>query len=749
MTTPDCRKLSLCAAVAATLSLPVHAQMAFEEIVVTARKKEESLQQAPLAVSAVTQEVIESSFLGNAAGIVQYSPNLVFDDISAGTPAGGGISIRGISFQDVEKTFDPAVLIHVDGVPLGTNTGNVMSLLDVERIEVLRGPQGTLFGKNAVGGVINIYRTKPILGEWAGKVRGRLDDIGEENAASVEGVLNVPLGENFAAKFNVARVEQPGYFENVTTGDQEGDSDDDRYGVHLLWQATEDLSAEVQYNKSDMDGTIAPMLSINSDKAVLCAGFGVCAASEDKPYSGDRRKGAGDLVQDFTLDSEDYQLDVNWDLSDTVKGVLIAAHRELEEDGYYDFDGSPIEIFHVHRPNDYEQDSVELRLDYDSGERLSLTGGYFYWNSELTDWVNEADISLFLELPVDACGFDSIACQYETANAESESDSFFFEGDYRITDQWIVTAGARYIEETKKLTKAAELPVFDLVTLPETDGERTDNDTIYRLGLRWEPTDEVMLFASYSTGFRSGGFSIRAVTPEIVSEGFEPETVDSYEAGVKSTVLDGRLRLNASYFYTEYEDMQQEVNIARPGPGSGTQDAVLNVGSATMHGVELEATAILGELFSVDFNAGWLDAEYDEFTGQIFSDGSPTDDNSYLPMRRAPEWNYTVALNYLQDVGDGELSGRLSYNWRDDYAGTVSDFPGTHIDAFGLLDASMSYAWQQWRVGVFGRNLLDEDEYSHTFVVTPASTGGSVFTFATPRPPLTFGVELTYTFGEY
>ncbi len=328
-------------AVAATSAMlvPVAAQAQLEEVVVTARKRAESMQDSPLAVSAVTRETIEAAFLGDATGVAQFAPNVVFDDISAGTPGGGGISIRGISYQDVEKTFDPAVLMYLDGVPLGTNTGNAMNLLDIERIEVLRGPQGTLFGKNAVGGVINIHRTKPILGQWAGKARVRVLD--EDTSTNLEGVLNIPLGENLAAKVTLAELESPAYFDNVTTGRDEGGSEETRYGIHLLWEATEALRAEVQYNKSEKDGTLAPMLNINGPLQTHCQLFGACGVGPDRPLSGDRREGAGDLRQDYFLDAEDYQLDLNWDINEYLTGVLIAAHRETDERTRLDFDGSP------------------------------------------------------------------------------------------------------------------------------------------------------------------------------------------------------------------------------------------------------------------------------------------------------------------------------------------------------------------------------------------------------------------------
>lgn len=738
-------------AMTALISLPAPAadqgaERALEEVVVTARKKEESLQNAPLAVSAVTQETLESAFLGDAMGLVQFAPNLIFDSVTTGTAGGGALSIRGISLQDVEKTFDPTVLIHVDGVPLGTNSANVMNLLDVERIEVLRGPQGTLFGKNAVGGVINIYRTKPKLGEWAGKVRTRLEDVGDENAATAEGVLNIPMGETLAAKLNAARVEQPGYYKNITIHGRDGGSEEDRFGVHLLWQPSEAFRAEVQYNDSSTDGRMPPNMIISGQQSVLCA-FGVCAAGPDLPFSGDRRRGAGELEQDFSLEQKDQQLDLNWNINDRWSATAIAAHREIDERLFQDSDDSPAQLFEVYRKNEYEQDSVELRFAYD-GERLSFTTGYFYWNAELPYWENNVDISAFAGLPDNACGWrpmDAVVCQVDLASAKSKSDSVFFEGDYELTPQWIVTLGGRYIEETKKMTK--ESFVFGAVTLPHTSVDRTDSDTIYRLGLRWEPLEDVMAYATYSTGFRSGGFSIRSGSLEALAPGYEPETVDNYEVGVKTTLLDRRLRFNASVFRTDYNDMQIELQIPRVG-GSGTQDAVANAGAATIQGVEVELTALLTDSISVDFNAGWLDAKYDEFFGQVFADGTQQDDNSDLPLRRAPEWNYTAALNYQRAIGDGRLNGRISYSWRDDYAGTVTDFPGTHVDAFGLLDASIGYNFKQWRVGLFGRNLTDADEYSHTFTVVPQQSGADLFSFATPRPPRTFGLEMTYSFAN-
>ncbi len=735
-------------ALVSSLSVTSSYAAQLEEIVVTARKRSETMQNVPLAVSSVGRDTIEAAFLSNATGIAQFAPNIVFDEISAGTAGGGGISIRGISFQDVEKTFDPTVLIHLDGVPLGTNTGNAMSLLDVERIEVLRGPQGTLFGKNAVGGVINIHRLKPILGEWAGKARVR---VGQYEQRDVEGVLNIPLGDTLAVKVNLARLEQDeGYFENDVIGYDEGDNEEKRFGVHFLWKPLDNFQAEFQYNQSDKDGTLPPALNISDSNDTLCGGFGACGYSLGEPTSGDRTEGMGGQVNDFYLDSKDWIVDLNWNITEALTGVLIYGHREDDEFHALDFDGTSDVLFHSYRSSEYEQDSVEVRLDYDDGGRFSITGGYFFWNSEVPSWTNTLEFPhIFGFSDPNACGFGpgKIACQFQSASAESEAHSVFFESDYRLAEKWTMTVGARWIEEEKSLHKRVEEPIFGAVSNPGAGGTRKDDDIIYRLGLRFEPTDDLMAYVTFSTGFRSGGFSIRGATEQVLSTGFKPETVENLEFGIKSTLFDNRLRVNATVFNMDYKDMQQELNI--PGGVSGTQQsAVINAAEARLRGAELELTALLSDSLSLDVNAGYLDAEYRDFEGALYADGIVRD-NTGLPLRRAPEFNYTVALNHNVRISDGSLTSRISYNWRDDYAGTVTDHPGTHIDSFGLLDASISYAVESWRFAIFGRNLTDEDEYSHTYSPSPQFNGGSFWTMANPRAPRTVGAEVTYTFGNY
>jgi len=755
---------SLATAAVASLSGYSHAEniLALEEIIVTARKKEESLQSTPIAVSAATRATIEQASLGDSRAIVQFAPNVVFDEIPTGTVGGGGISIRGVSYQDVEKTFDPTVIIYVDGVPGGTGTANVMSLLDIERIEVLRGPQGTLFGKNAIGGVVNIHRIKPKTDNLAGKVRVGYEDF---DAPSVEGVLNVPLSDTFAAKINAAYIEKPAYFEAAQPGvSDSGGSEEDRFGLHLLWQANDDLTAEFQYNYTDSEGINTPTLG-TSDENSTFALFGALAVGEGT-VSGDRTTFNGDVDGDFTLEASGYQLNVDWALTDSLSLVAIAAHNEHEESLIVDTDDLPGNLFTFTRDAEYEQDSLELRLDINT-DKFNATIGGFYWDAAVPFWRSDVIANgLFGGFLPGSPPFTDIGpeeifgpadptyctrvqqCSEGTANYDAESYSVFFEGEYSVTDQLHLIAGARYIDEDKRLEKTDVSPIFGgAVNVPLAEGKRNDSDTIYRLGARYEFSDQTMGYVTYSTGFRSGGFSIRSADVDDFLEGYAPETLKNFEFGVKSDLFDSRLRLNATAFFMKYEDMQQELQIARPIVG--TQSSVVNAADASLNGIELEMVGLISESLSVDFNLGYLDASYDEFIGQIFEDDVEGADNSNLDLRRAPELNFTLGLNANVSLGEGELGSRISYRWTDSYFGSLTNFPTTEIDSHGELDASISYSIDNWRVSLYGRNLTDEDEFNHSFVVAPTTTGGSLWSFASPRKPRHFGAEVTYTFGDY
>jgi len=720
------RVLMSVAAIVWLAAMPVYAQSpaasgsGVEEVVVTARRREENMQDVPLAVSAISGDLIEQAHLPNTTQLAQFVPNVVLDNIEAGTPAGGAFSIRGVSYQDVEKTFDPTVLVMVDGIVRGSGTGQSMSLPDVKSIEVLRGPQGTLFGKNAVGGIINITRRAPETGSVFGTVAATVGNYGEND---VDGYLNLGAA-NLALKLTAARHDHDGYFPNRTRHVDEGDRTEGDYGVALLWQAADEFSIKVSYDYKDLDGSPAPTLNISDRKTpgaagdVLCSAFGQCAPGPGQTQAGDPFVNMGSRRAELSYKEHFGVTEANWDFAEDYRLTYLFGYLKSEDYIAFDSDGSPVDFFSIHRNGDYEQKSHELRVSR-SGRAYNWQAGAYLWES------NSSDVQVY-ELTNFA---DSFA-------GSSDSKSVFGEGDVRFAERWVATGGFRWIKETKKIFKQSV----------GGGGERNDSDVIWRAGLRFEARDNLMAYFTYSTGFRSGGFSARASSLDVLQKGESPETLQNFEVGVKSEWLDNRLRLNGTVFHMIYDDMQIESNIPCPSCGTGGQQtAVLNVGRATIDGAELELSGRLTDDWTLSGTVGLLDAKYDKFFTDLLGTGTPAD-FSRLPLRRAPDVTYSVQSSYDLPLPVGDLSLFVGYNWTSDYADTINDQPGTHIDSFGILNSSLTYKYNSWNVAVFGNNLTDEGAFTHTYAVGPTPEGGSLWKFANPRTPRTYGMKVTYRF---
>lgn len=700
-----------------------------EEIVVTARRREESLQSVPVAVSVVGSEQLEKAFVVDSSSLAQFAPNVVLDKTDTGSAASSAFSIRGISYQEVEKAFDPTVLVFVDDVALGSGTGSVMNLLDVESIEVLRGPQGTLFGKNAVGGIVNVHRKKPQLDNVSGKARATLGNFDTQN---IDGYLNFGTHEA-AIKLTAARLDHGGYYENPTLGKRQEDRFEVDYGAHLLWQPVENLTLELQGNHIEQKGTPNPVLNISDDTAIdgsgdaFCAFFGQCSSGPGEPQSGDPQVALGERVTELKFDQNLYIGQANWDLNDQYRLTYIGSYLESFDLTDVDFDGSPAPLYYARKPSDYAQRSHELRVTR-TANVFSGQAGLYFWNA-------------------DSFSFNMAPSLFDRAWASSDSVSVYGESDLRFAGNFVLTTGLRYIEEKKELEKYVDDGMGG-VTIPQgTKVSRKDDDLIWRLGMRYEFTGGDMVYATWSSGFRSGGFSPRAGTVDVLERGQDPEHLTNYETGAKTRWLDNKLQLNLAVFHMIYDDMQIEVSLPFPeNPDNPQQQGFDNVGKASINGVELEALARVTHNWTLAGNLGLLDAQYDSFFADLYGTGTPQD-FSDLKLRRAPEVSYTVSSDYQQPIGPGAATLHIAYNWRSDYEGTLDNHAGTRIDAFGLLDASLGYDYDSWSVALFGRNLTDETAYSSTFAVVPNAAGGTFWKFATPRTPRTFGIQLSYQFG--
>ncbi len=732
------------ASIGAAVSPTAIAQgFALEEIVVTARKREENLQDVGLSVSALSKTEITRTFARDIKDLAFMSPNLIIDDTSQGPGGNAAIYIRGIGVADVEKNFEPAVGVTIDGLFIGANSGAILRSIDLASVEVLRGPQGTLFGRNTIGGTINVNRTRP-TSELGGKIRA---GYGDYDTYYLDGVVNFGVTENLAVKLSAAKNEQEeGYFTNTQTGDDNGRVDYQSYGINLLFNASESLEFEYTYQDEQTDQDTPPLLNVAQPDTLFCADFGLCAQSVSTPSSGDRfdvntqfflpttasSSPAGivtspiaDLIPidpEATFDAETHIFETRWNINENLQLNYIYGSFETEETIISNWTAEALMLFGTDRPAEYEQESHELRLTYDAGDALKFVVGGYTWESEydirLRSWITFSVPDTVVDIP-------------QNTHQETDSVALFFEGDYALNDTWSLTLGGRYTEDEKESQQTGNLS-----TAPNHPSEEWDEFTP-KVGVRYQASDDAMLYATWSKGYRSGGFNGRVDEQASARIPYDPETVDNYELGFKSEWPNQGLRLNGAMFYMDYQDKQEEIGLPSDG-ATGQRITVFNAATATMQGVELELQAILTEDLSVRANIGYLDSEYDEFS---FVGASGLTDLSGLDFRRAPELTGSLDVTYEWQIGGGNAWVRGAYHFLGEHFVEQTNRAELENDDQQLLDLSVNYATNGLQVSLFGRNLTDEDGYAHGLNVS------GLWAYASPRAPRTWGAEVTYSFG--
>lgn len=750
--------------------------MGFEEIVVRAQQREQNLQEVPLAVSALNAKQIEQRFSRDLLDLGSIAPNLVIDPILGnGTAA---ISIRGIQLNDVEKSFDPPVGVYLDGVYLASTTGALLNIFDAETVEVLRGPQGTLFGRNTIGGLIHVRRARP-TGELGGKLNvtyGRFDRF------DIQGVLNLPSVANDTLKAKVAfvRLDGGGYFFNTTRNEREGDNNLFMISPQVTWEPNDQLEINLIYDYIRDRTDTRPVTSISvPGQALFVEGL-----SGDPDDSDFHRTTTTELEQVASLDTHSITLNGSYEIDERNTIETVINYRDTDENAVQDFDGVGLRLFDTIRPQQIDQFSAELRWhgDYDN---IQVVGGLYYFTSDYN--INQQTFVGGAEIP----GTD----YQQSAN----SYAVFAQVDWEIVENLTLTLGGRYLYDEKDACGGAGFGLPDMrdFSLPGAISYGTCNDDRVQNGNfsndlldgdgmvvgqangseswdRFTPRialtyqfEQGIAFASYSQGFRSGGFNGRGTNPNTLGP-YDPELVKNYEVGVKTDWLDRRLILNLTGFYTDYEDKQEDVVF--PDPTGATVTVVQNAASATIWGLEAEMRAMPVDGLSIGLTIGYLDAEYDEYLDQgpivEFVDGAPVPvepaqlgviDRTDFLLRRAPQWTVTADINYEYQIDDERsVIFAADYAFKDDYSivantVTINDPNPGLIDAFGLLNASISYETERYKLSFFGRNLTGADYFQHVldaataFGRTADSTApvpiGGFFTFGTLNPPRTWGIQ--------
>ncbi len=759
---------------------PVAEVVGLEEIIVQAQKRDESAQSVPIALTALDAAAIERSHSRDIQGVAQLAPNLIVDPILGnGTAA---ISIRGMQLNDVEKSFDPAVAVYLDGIYLANTTGALLQMFDAADIEVLRGPQGTLFGRNTIGGLLNIRRAAP-TGEFGGKLQlgyGRFQQFDGHAVLNFDAAFDGKL----KTKLSVVRQSGGGYWKNVTytrNGKREGDTAFTGVSLFTTLAATDKLELGLILDYFDDKSPTRPVTSITGPLEVLGAFVGGAPAG-DENYHGTTHTS---LEQTAFLKTKAATLNAKWQISDTQRIVSVTGYRDVKEDAIEEFDGQtttlsppgvtpPFELsfFNTVRPQSSHQFSEELRLESDWTSKLRSTLGAYYFDGSY----NLRQLTFF--------GGGPFGAPYYKQG--TTSSALFGQVDWEFIDNFTLSVGGRYTRE-KKDACAINYDPTDLSavqssfgtcdagnyiasyvdvngnTITQT-GRRTWSKFTPRVNLSWRVDPSKMVYATYSEGFRSGGFNGRSSDPKTLGP-YEPEKVKSVELGAKTQWMDNRLRANLAVFHTKYTNKQEDVVF--PDPNLVTVTLVQNAASATLKGAELELTAVPVQGFTAGINLGYLDAKYDSWNVPGLSGG--TVDKKGFKLRRAPKFTAAVNLLYEQSLSNGHsIDYGANYAYKDDYyivANTLSPYdvspqgafssnPGL-IKSYGNLDLMLAYDAKSWKVTAWAKNLTDERHFLHVLDVGTnynAGPGNSavpvagLWTFGTLSPPRTYGVDVQLKF---
>ncbi len=731
-----------------------------DEIQVTARKREENLQTIPISIAAFTGENLESRAVRSLRDVGDLAPNV---DFSISNGLGGATSeatvyIRGIGQIDTALFSDPGVGIYVDGVYLARAGGSVLDLLDLERVEILRGPQGTLFGKNTTGGAISLITRKP------GPDRTFDVDltVGENNRLDLRASASLPLTDRAFLTVAAASTDRDGFSESLANGDRLNDDNREAFRSSLRWLPTEnmvvDVCAEVSREREKAgDQTLLALVSeplIDFYNTVL--GENGFTPISDEFITGDFRQSYATAESRNNGNVGGATVTMTW-TSGAIDLTSISAYREIEFDVASDGDGSPVPLAERSFLQNQEQLSQEIHVSGQAFEdRLSwLVGGLYFTESSNEDSVLSVLGNLFEALeaapgpvyaPPGAPGFlcspgpppPNVPCfggagnpanfgfffgagDFERIVLETDSWALFGEGTYSLSDRLSATFGLRYTFEVKR---------FDFFRDPGNGGSdvvlanQDDWDALSpRFSLAYQLTDDALIYASAARGFKSGGFNGRP-QERLALDPFDPETVWSYELGWKTDFASDRLRLNGAAFYNDYRDIQFSASLNI----DGTPFFVIqNAGKAEVQGFELELSARPWRDFDLAAGLGYIDTQYTELDNV---DGATLD--GVIP--KTPEWTFNISPQVDFPVkGGGTVSLRADYRYRSEVFNDITNTPLIAQDGYGLVGARIAWASQSTKldVALFGTNLADEQYLEHGFFA--AAFGTAVGVSGRPR----------------
>lgn len=696
-------------------------------ITVTARRREESLREVPVAVSALSSARLEQTGAVDITALQAQTPNATVQ-VARGSNSTLISFIRGVGQQDPLWGFEPGVGLYVDDVYIARPQGAVLDIFDVERIEVLRGPQGTLYGRNTIGGAVK-YVTRRLGTEP--RAEARLS-VGSFNQLDAIGTVAIPVSDQFAIGGSLARYTRDGFGSNLTTGAEHYDKDVTAFRLSAELTPTDALFFRIAYDRVEDNS------NARHGRRLVA---GVTPGSGVLPGVYDTRAGLGDSN---SVESEGLSFTADWRVNDVITLRSITARREGNTDTVIDFDGTPGPTLDIPAYYADEQFTQEFQLLFETDRVQGVAGVYYL------DGTAEGAFDTVLGaagITIGTGGF-----------VETTSYAVFADLNFNITDNLRLSVGARYTEDEKTgfVNRATYLgagrtpltggpAAVPLVQNTLYTNTRTFNQFTPRISLSYDINQDLTAYASFSQGFKSGGFDMRgdaSLTPDTVN-GYDPETVDSYEIGLKGSAFGGLMNFSSAIFYSEYTDQQVTTQVPA---GANVASFVDNVGSSTIYGAEFEATVFLADNLTAFVSLGYLEASFDEFIRFNIGTGQFENISDQVVFQNAPRWSGYLGATWTNPVFGGELAITPAVSYRASY--NQFEFPNALLDEDGYTLVDLTAIWNSpngnWSLALAGRNLTDETYRIGGYNFPGALFDNSVIAFYGPPRTYTATITLRY-----
>ena len=683
-----------------------------EEVMVTAQKRDQSSQEVPIAITAISSADIERMGANELKDVQFSTPNLT---ITGNNPNQQSYGIRGISDKGRNAGYDQRLGVYVDGVWVGKGAASNQSTLDIESVEVLRGPQGTLFGKNTVAGAISINTKKP-GDEFAGFISA---DVGNYDYRDITASINVPLSDSVKAKVSVNKSDRDGYIENIFLGKDFNNLDSVAGRAQVLWEVSEQTEVYFTADHYENESRWVASEQIPEFENVPEA-KPPYVVSMDEPNTFDV-DGVGGVSMTIS-----HELDSGFEVTS------ISAYR-YEELNYVgsdqDYTASPIAA------STYDEESSlfsqELRLSSPADENFNYVVGLYYLNQT-----------------IEAMGGSHLFHTYFINHDEEvgvESYAAFVHANYQLTESLQLTAGVRYTNESKDVDYFIEddtgffvSPTTGVYVSDSYIGDRSSSDVSPKISLNWFASEDIMVYGGYSKAFKSGGYN----TDWIASlQGFEfdDESVDAYELGIKTTLLDGRLRLNAAAFYSNHSDYQVQAQTPIEATGGSTL-TILNADKLTSQGFEMDFQFLATDWLRFWGSYGYSDVEFVKFDG-CTKNGLIGQDCAGNQPADSPKMNFNFGGELTFAMGEGEVFANVHYFWRDEMYSNPGNDANTLNPAYNELSGRIGWRNDQWTVFLWGKNLTGEEKQIYT---VPSFLQANTAVYNMPR---TYGVSVKWYFG--